>query len=116
MYQGNCKIGFFYGMNRTLRDSICYLYNDPAIYYPQLMLEDHKAEFEISYVAKTMVEAEAASVIDEKKDKTEAIGDQIFQLMSAVKSYKSREPNKKDSFKNKRDAIVLDPRLILKEQ
>ena len=32
--------------------------------------------------------------------------------MSAVKSNESREPSKKDGFKNERDVIVLDLRLI----
>ena len=86
MYQRQLQDRLFYGMNKTQRYSICYLYINPTIDYPQLMLEDHKTEFEISNVAKPMVEAEAASVIDEKKDEIEAIGDQITQLMSAVKS------------------------------
>ena len=103
----------FYGMNKTLRHRINYLYNNPTIDYPQLKLVAHKAESEIADVVKTTVKVKATSVTDEKNNEIEVIWDQITQLMSAVKSNESWETNK-HSFKNKWDAIVLGARLISK--
>ena len=72
----------FHGLHKQLWDSMCYLYDDMRIMYPQLMTAAQKAESEQEDHAGEDVHAR--SIQAEGKDEIMRLSEQIAQLQVAV--------------------------------
>ena len=74
----------FYGVLKTLRDSIRYLYDNPAVTYTQLLVATRKAEAEVSDgKSGTMtIKIKAATANDELV----SLKQQVSDLLAIVKA------------------------------
>ena len=80
--QQHLKDCLFHGVQKHIRDSICYLYSNSKTTYSQLMVAAHKAENE-NEEAQDKVQAKSAVTIKPVEGASE-LGNQIARLMAAL--------------------------------
>ena len=78
------KDRLFYGVCKTLRDSIRYLYDNPAVTYTQILVAARKAEAKVSdgKSGTTTIKAKAATGNDELV----SLKQQVSYLVAVVKA------------------------------
>ena len=78
------KDRLFYGVLKTLRDSIRYLYVNPAVTYTQLLFAARKAEAEVGdgKLGMMTVKAKASTADDEMT----SLKQQVSDLVAVVKA------------------------------
>ena len=74
----------FYGVPKTLRGSITYLYDNPTVTYTQLLIAARKAEAEVSdgRLGTMAIQAKAATANDELV----SLKQQVSNLVAVVKA------------------------------
>ena len=76
----------FYGILKTLRDSVKYLYDNPTVTYTQLLVAAREAEAEVSdsKLGIMTIKAKAATA----NDKLVSLKQQVLDLVAVVKATK----------------------------
>ena len=114
------KDQLFYRMQKPLQDSVCcYIYDNPAVTYTQLMLAAHKAETEVvePKTGKTVI-SKSATIENDKNGSTSII-EEMQKQFANIKSLVTKKGQSSDHSNgpkkgSPKDGIVMDPRLISK--
>ena len=88
----------FYGVLKTLRDSIQYLYDNLTVTYTQLLVAARKAEVEVSDSKKGTMTIKAKAAI--ANDELGSLKQKISDLVAVVKAYHVQENSKKNTQQN----------------
>ena len=94
----------FYRVPKTLRDSIRYLYDIPAVTYTQLLVAARKAEVEVANgkSGTATVKAKAATADDEMASLKQQVSDLVAVVKTNQVQGKSKGANTQQNISNNR--------------